>query len=275
MIAGEILRQHPNAKLNIKNIKIDEFILRVHPLTDPRDIAFLYTEERNIRKKFYELLNADFSQDAIINKDVVAKSRNIIPVSTHPPGGRKSGGNRFQANDEKILSLYKFTPKNKKQKTLGQSPLPQSTTSSGLFPTTYTLSAQAAEQTMHAAIKFAELQQNSWNVTVILVDTSGVPVAAKRMDGAPPASYDIALGRAKNATRFHMNTSEIKGKLQSSTATSLEYQSGGCPIFIGDSKTCIGAIGVSGTSTSANDEQIARYGVSYITNLFSPSLPMP
>lgn len=270
MIASEILRQNPNAKLNIKNIKIDEFILRVHPLTDPRDVAFIIKEEQNIRKRFYDLLGADFSQDATINKDVVLKPRNLVPVNTYPAGRKSSGNGQQIAND--ILALYKTTPKNKKQKISEQSPLPPpqcSDTGNWLFPPTYALSSQAAEQTMHAAIKFAELNQNDWNVSAILVDTSGVPLAAKRMDGAPPASYDIALERAKNALRFNKSTGEF------SSIASPEFQGGGCPIFIGNSNKCIGAIGVSGAGAPANDKQVAKYGVSYISNLFSPSLPMP
>ncbi|KAL3790714.1 hypothetical protein ACHAWO_013533 [Cyclotella atomus] len=256
MIANEILRQNPNAKLNIKNIKIDEFIQRVQPLTDPRDVAFIVKEEQNIRRRFYELLGADFSQDAVINKDVVAKPRTVVPV-------RSSEKRPVSEIDDGIVDQYKITPKNKRVKSFGVGQTPKGNVHQWLFPPSFTLSTQAAEQTMHAAAKFSELHGNDWSVSIVMVDTSGVPVCAKRMDGAPPSSYDIALGRAKNAVLFNKSTSQIEGE-----------KSGGCPIFIGGVTKCIGAIGVAG-DTSANDEKIAKYGVSYISNLFSPSLPMP
>ena len=56
MMAQEILRQSPNARLNIKNVKIDEFVLRIHPLTHPRDVAFVLKEEKKIRERFFGFL---------------------------------------------------------------------------------------------------------------------------------------------------------------------------------------------------------------------------
>jgi uncharacterized protein GlcG (DUF336 family) len=256
IIASEILRRTPNAKLNIKNVKIDEFVMRVPPVTDPRDVAFITKEEQTIRRRFYEMLGKDFSKDAVINKDVHAKPRVVIPVNVY----EKRPGSELGPN---IVDMYKNAPKNKRHKSMGECQIPKSTIDQFLFPSSFTLSSQAAEQTMHAAIKFSELHGNDWSVCVVIVDTSGVPLIAKRMDEAPPSTYDIALGRAKNAVHFNKNTGKIEGET-----------SGGCPIFIGAGTKCIGAIGVAG-DTAANDEKVAKYGVSYISNLFSPSLQMP
>lgn len=63
MIAQELLRLNPSARLNKKNITVEDLQLRLPPLTDPRDIAFVMKEERKIRQKFYEVIRGDWSQD--------------------------------------------------------------------------------------------------------------------------------------------------------------------------------------------------------------------
>lgn len=282
LIAHEILRQNPKAKLNIKNTKIDEFILRVQPLSDPRDIQFVMREEKNIRKRFYELLEADYSQDDIINKDVVAKPRAVVqtPEPNHTAAANDSQMPSNDGQNHDLVTLYKTAPKvppkPKRQKTAEHQPMNNNYASGFLFPTTFVLSSLAAEQAMNAAIKFAEFRGNEWSVTVVVVDAGGVPIVSKRMDGAFSASYDIALGRARNAVRFNKCTSEIEdemsnvaGAQQDQIMSSCTSKSGGCPIFIGSPK-CLGAIGVCGATTATNDEQVAKYGVTFVSNLFNP-----
>ena len=112
MIAHEILRQNPNARLNIKNVKLHEFALRIEPLTDSRDVNFVLKEENNIRRKLYEMLGADYSQDAVINKDVVAKPRTVIKVknktttTTKTVNKRTETETRCSEGGDDIVSLY-------------------------------------------------------------------------------------------------------------------------------------------------------------------------
>ena len=276
MIAHEILRQNPNARLNIKNVKIHEFALRIEPLTDSRDVDFVLKEENNIRRKLYEMLGADYSQDAVINKDVVAKPRTVIKVknkttTTKTVNKRTETETRCSEGGDDIVSLYM----KKRQKNGPNQPhADQIRYKQWLFPTASILSTAAAEQTLNAAIKFAELRGSEWKVTVVVVDAGGAPVVMKRLDNSPPISYEIALGRARNAARFNKRTSEIEMEAQrvdGEDLSSFISKSGGCPILIGYDKKCIGAVGVSGAPTCSNDEQAAEYSVFYIRDLYDPT----
>ena len=277
-MAHEILRQNPNARLNIKNVKLHEFALRIEPLTDSRDVDFVLKEEKNIRQKLYEMLGADYSQDAVINKDVVAKPRTVvkvknknIPIKTV----NKRSETKFSDGGDDIVSLYM----NKRQKKgPNQSHVDPSRDKQCLFPTASILSTAAAEQTLNAAIKFSELRGSEWKVTVVVVDAGGAPVVMKRLDNSPPISYEIALGRARNAARFNKRTSEIEMETkrvdeedQSCAISSFISKSGGCPILVGKDNKCIGAVGVSGAPTCSNDGQAAEYSVSYIRDLYDTS----
>jgi len=281
MVAHEILRQNPRARLNQKNIKLDEFLLRIQPLTDPRDVEFVMKEEKNIRKRFYELLDADYTQDTMINQFVVAKPRAVVQTREIQTilSKQKIENEDVDNNSQDIVAQYKTTPNKKRQKTTPTKNQEPAVTSSWFFPPSFTLSVAAAERGVNAAIKFAEMRGNEWDVSIVVVDTTGIPLIAKRMDGACPASYDIAHSRAKNAARFDKSTGEIGKEPESlgqeqqvSIITSFSWKSGGWPIFVGDSKKCIGAMGVSGAPTALNDEQVAKHGVSFINNLFSPGL---
>jgi glc operon protein GlcG len=141
-----------------------------------------------------------------------------------------------------------------------------------LFPTSFNMSLAAAEKTMHAAIRFADLRD--WKITLVIVDAGGTPVLVKRLDGAPSASYDIALGRAKNAANFLKSTGEIEQEaqgldraLKDTEASPFISKRGGCPMIVANGR-CIGAIGVSGAPTATNDEQVAKQGVTFILSLF-------
>lgn len=48
MIANEICRRAPGMKINAKNNKVDELWAKMPPLTDPRDLEYIRTEERKI-----------------------------------------------------------------------------------------------------------------------------------------------------------------------------------------------------------------------------------
>jgi uncharacterized protein GlcG (DUF336 family) len=127
---------------------------------------------------------------------------------------------------------------------------------------------------MHAAINFAILRE--WKATVAIVDAGGSPILVKRLDGASSASYDVALGRARNAARFMKSTGEIEEEvhgrdsvLHDTVLAPFLSKRGGCPILISDGLRCIGAIGVSGAPIATNDEQVANAGVTFITCLFS------
>ena len=67
-----------------------------------------------------------------------------------------------------------------------------------MFPSTFTLTSSAAQKAMDAACQ--EAAANGWSVTVAISDAGGVPILVKRCE-AFPASYEIAVGKAKTAAR--------------------------------------------------------------------------
>jgi uncharacterized protein GlcG (DUF336 family) len=100
-------------------------------------------------------------------------------------------------------------------------------------------------------------------ISLVVVDRSGMLMAAETMDNAPPGASDAALMKAKGAARYqaptHLTAEFIKtlSPQLSQHALSLPdlcaFQ-GGVPIKIGDD--VIGGLGISGGS-GAQDVEIA------------------
>ncbi|KAL3791890.1 hypothetical protein HJC23_010750 [Cyclotella cryptica] len=294
LVAQELLRQNPKARLNKKNQTFDQLSSRIRPLTDSRDIEFILKEERKIRQKFYEVVTANRSKDDFINKHATlgqgAFAENNQTKGSHAEVSKEKL-NAQKAESPKILrqniqiSLgdkeHILCPDNKRQKTTGESQRDDRKSDAvsdcaneALFPSSYELSSVLADKAMHAAINFAVLRD--WKITVAIVDAGGSPILMKRLDGASSASYDVALGKARNAARFIKSTGEIEkdaqgldSVLHDSVLAPFISKRGGCPIVISDCSRCIGAIGVSGAPTATNDEQVANAGVTFITCLFS------
>ena len=105
----------------------------------------------------------------------------------------------------------------------------------------------------------------------IAVLDAGVHLKAfARMDGALLGSIDIALGKAKTAALFGLNT-EVVGEFSKPGGTSpgLEQTNGGLVVFAGGvpirdaGGALIGAVGVSGGSV-AQDFQVAQAAVAAV-----------
>ncbi|HSV79232.1 MAG TPA: heme-binding protein [Ramlibacter sp.] len=114
----------------------------------------------------------------------------------------------------------------------------------------------------------AEAVKNHWNVTISIVDDGGHLLWLQRLDGAAPATTDIAAAKARTAAlgRRESKVYEdmiIGGRTSFLSAPGLEGMlEGGVPILKdGD---CIGAVGVSGVKSS-EDAQIARAGVAALS----------
>lgn len=111
-----------------------------------------------------------------------------------------------------------------------------------------------------------EAQDNGWNVTIVVADDGGHPLALERLDGcAPIASYiatekarSAALGRRETKGYEDMVNNGRNAFLSAPVVCSLE---GGVPVIVDGN--VIGAVGVSGV-TAAQDAQIAKAGVAAI-----------
>ena len=123
----------------------------------------------------------------------------------------------------------------------------------------------AAVKTMLATAE-AMAKQNSWNVSIAVVDAGGDLVGFLKLDGASVGTVQIALGKARTSARFGRPTKVYADRVLSDTLTFLSVDGlvalqGGLPIVVGG--RVIGAVGVSG-ATSAQDEQVAAAAIATI-----------
>lgn len=147
------------------------------------------------------------------------------------------------------------------------------TSTSAAFASTVVITPTGAEIGMAAAQ--AEAAANGWDVTICISDAGGVPIQVKR--NAFPASYDIAVGKAKSAALFSKETGNLEdavnvsqGKSRASLLSSpFVLMRGGVPLILDG--TCCGAVGVSGVQAD-QDEQVARVAVEAMNNMFVSKL---
>lgn len=110
----------------------------------------------------------------------------------------------------------------------------------------------------------AEARKNKWNVTIVVTDAAGMPVVLRRLTGASPRSYDIAMRKAATVVAAKMTTAEYGAKMKEKAVTEVPNGitfAGGVPVMRGGE--FIGAVGTSGV-TAAQDEIISKAGSSVI-----------
>lgn len=135
------------------------------------------------------------------------------------------------------------------------------------------ITMEAAEKAMEEAAAVAI--SNHFKVTICIVDSGGIPLLVKRLDGAFPASYDIALGKARTAAAFRketrvlestMNVTDGNGRTSMlSVGNGYVMMGGGVPIENLSTGTCLGAVGVSGVKPD-EDELVARAAASFLSS---------
>ena len=110
----------------------------------------------------------------------------------------------------------------------------------------------------------AEARKNKWNVTIVVTDAAGMPVVLRRLTGASPRSYDIAMRKAATVVASKLTTAEYGAQLKTKAVTEVPNGitfAGGVPIMRG--AEFIGAVGTSGVQ-AIQDEQISKAGASVI-----------
>ena len=122
------------------------------------------------------------------------------------------------------------------------------------------LTAADVETAMNACK--AEAQDNKWNVAIAVVDEGGYLLAFHRMDGAPPISAEVSIGKAHTSAMTRRPSKFFEDRVKERPAfvnfpAGILIQ-GGVPIL--HQGECVGAIGVSGVQ-SFEDEQVAQAGV--------------
>ena len=129
-------------------------------------------------------------------------------------------------------------------------------------PAPQALTYEMAVQVMDAAE--AEARKNKWNVTIVVTDAAGVPVALRRLTGASPRSYDIATRKAATVVATKLTTADYGAQLKAGTVKEVPNGitfAGGVPIMRGTE--FIGAVGTSGVRAN-EDEQISKAGATVV-----------
>lgn len=134
-----------------------------------------------------------------------------------------------------------------------------------LMKTKYVL--EQADIKAIAAAAEAEALQNSWAVTIAIVDEGGHLLHLNRLDGAPPISAHIAPAKANTAAMGRRESKVYEdvingGRMSFLSAPYVQGMlEGGVPLM--KDGQCLGAVGVSGVKSN-EDAQIARAGMAAI-----------
>lgn len=172
-----------------------------------------------------------------------------------------------------VGSSLSFVPSaNRRQSTLLRDM--DTTSSTPLFQPTVGLTTTAVEKAIATGEREAE--RNGWKVTIAITDTSA-PIMVKRCNGAFPASYEIAVEKAKTAVQFQKKTGDLEKAVNvadGSSRTALlsapfVLMRGGVPIFMNN--ICVGAVGVSGV-TPDQDEQVANAAIDALNEMMVSKL---
>lgn len=133
--------------------------------------------------------------------------------------------------------------------------------------TVRTITPEAALKAAQAAL--AKCRAEGFQVTVAVVDRSGITQALLRDRYAAPHTVDTAQRKARTAINFKMNTSTLDRELQPGKASAgirnlpeVAAVAGG--MVIEGAGSLVGAIGVSGAPGPSNDEVCAAAGVKSI-----------
>ncbi|MFN7933039.1 MAG: heme-binding protein [Bryobacteraceae bacterium] len=109
----------------------------------------------------------------------------------------------------------------------------------------------------------AEAKKNHAGGVVAVVDDGGNLMAVERLDGTFGAGANIAIGKARTAALFKKPTKFFedvinKGRTAMATLSDFTPLQGGVPLTIDGQ--IVGAVGVSGANTAAQDEEFAMAG---------------
>lgn len=122
------------------------------------------------------------------------------------------------------------------------------------------ITLEQAKKVMAAAE--AEAKKAPFPLAIYIVEPSGEMVMMERMDNTQYGSVALAQKKAESAARFKRPTQALQDRVQSAVfllQLGANVVGGGVPIM--EHGKIIGAIGVSGSPGSAQDEQVAKAGI--------------
>jgi len=123
------------------------------------------------------------------------------------------------------------------------------------------ITLEAAKKVVAEAVKYAK-EKNAPGGSIAVVDNGGNLVYLERLDGTFAASAEVAIKKANTSALFKAPTvkleNSINGGRQALITVGHTFLQGGIPIMYNGQ--VIGAIGVSGAASAAQDEEIAIAG---------------
>ena len=113
----------------------------------------------------------------------------------------------------------------------------------------------------------AEARKRKTTGAIAVVDAGGNLVAVERLDGTVAASGPISIGKARTAALFQKPTSFFedvinKGRTAMTTVEGFTPLRGGVPIQLDGA--ILGAVGVSGAASAAEDDELATLGAAAV-----------
>ena len=124
------------------------------------------------------------------------------------------------------------------------------------------LTADIAQKIISGCATHAIAKKQSEAIAV--VDTGGHLVAALRMDGNASGIFDFALAKAQAVAAWGFSTAQMADAAKATPgfgqAPHVVTVPGGIPVWSGDGKVRIGAVGVSGEAP-ADDAACAEAGI--------------
>lgn len=124
-----------------------------------------------------------------------------------------------------------------------------------------TLSLEAAKKITAEAVKFAKAN-NAPGGAIAIVDNGGNLIYLERLDGTFAAASEVATKKANTAALFKAPSSKLENAINGGRGALITvghtFLQGGIPIIV-DGQV-VGAIGVSGSASAQQDEDIALAG---------------
>jgi glc operon protein GlcG len=123
------------------------------------------------------------------------------------------------------------------------------------------ISLEAAKKIAMDAVAYAKAN-NAPGGSIAIVDNGGNLLYLERLDNTFAASADVAIQKAKTAAQFKAPSKKLEDAVNNGRNALITvgrtFLQGGIPIMYDGE--IIGAIGVSGTASAAQDEEIAIAG---------------
>lgn len=124
-----------------------------------------------------------------------------------------------------------------------------------------TISLEAAKKIVAEAVKYAK-SVNAPGGAIAVVDNGGHLIYLERLDGTFAAASEVATKKANTSALFKAPSSRLENAINGGRGALITvghtFLQGGIPIILNGQ--VIGAIGVSGSASAQQDEDIANAG---------------